>query len=73
MQDLLAIVIAITAATFLIYRGWQRIVQRRSACGACSHCPANTQSTPSQLVTLTLPMSHAETQRRGRSERGEVR
>lgn len=68
MQDLIAILIAITAAAFLIHRGWQRIVHRRSACGACSHCPANTQSNVTQLVTIPMPMSRAEAQRRGESE-----
>lgn len=57
MQDLFAILIALTAAAFLAYRGWQHFAKRRGGCGACSNCP-------SDLVTITPNVSHAKAQSR---------
>jgi hypothetical protein len=64
MQDILAIVIVLAAAAFLVLRMWQSVTKRRTGCGACSNCPSNsTVDTPS-LVNIGPIMSHATGQRR---------
>jgi hypothetical protein len=60
MQDFLAILIALAAAAFLGYRGWQHFAKRRSGCGACSKCPTSESATPSSLVTISPIKPHAK-------------
>jgi len=58
MQDLVAILIALAAAAFLAYRGWQHFAKRRGGCGACSNCPTAESAAPQKLVMISPIMPH---------------
>ena len=63
MQDILAITIALAAATFLLWRMWQASVKRKSgACGACSNCPSNTAEKTPALVSISPIVTRAKPQ-----------
>jgi hypothetical protein len=65
MQDILAIMIALAAAAFLVWRMWQAATKRRSgACGACSNCPSGSAEKTPTLVSISPMVSHANAQRR---------
>jgi hypothetical protein len=53
MQDLLAILIALAAATFLVRRAWQHITRRSAgACGSCASCPSSTSLRSQPLISI---------------------
>jgi hypothetical protein len=64
MQDILAILIAVVAAAFLLRRAWQRLASRRGACGSCPNCPSAGSAKSPPLVSISPIVSHAKPQRR---------
>jgi hypothetical protein len=65
MQDIIAILIVVIAAAFLVRRTWQRAARGTgSACGSCSSCHSNRTLTSQPLVTISPDMFHAKAQRR---------
>lgn len=54
MQDLVAILVAGSAAAFLLRRGWKSIAaRRRGQCGACSQCRVPDGTIAPNLVAIS--------------------
>jgi hypothetical protein len=59
-QNLTALAILLTAATYLVRRAWRTLVKKRAGgCGACGSCPAGTENPAAkplvQLGTFAKP------------------
>jgi hypothetical protein len=53
MQDILAILIALAAAAFLVRRAWHSVARRRAgACGSCANCPSTSSFKSQPLISI---------------------
>lgn len=43
-QTIIVIVIVSLAALYLVWRGAQAMIRKRSGCGSCGSCPSNEQA-----------------------------
>jgi hypothetical protein len=62
IQDIVAVLIVVAAAMFLVRRGWQALSHRRGmACGSCPDCPSVEKQS---LVMISTDLNHAKALRR---------
>jgi hypothetical protein len=51
-QTAIAAILVVSAAAYLVRRGWRTIAGRRIGCGTCASCPADQNPSGKPLVTL---------------------
>jgi hypothetical protein len=51
-QTAIAAILVVSAAAYLLRRGWRVFMRRGTNCGACSNCPADQTSAGKPLVML---------------------
>jgi hypothetical protein len=53
-QNVVALCAAASAATYLVWRGYQTVRRKSASCGGCGSCSATGTSGPNRLVTIEL-------------------